>query len=302
VFIRYETETIIPLSSHWHNFSRHTPIPLMRNSKRKSRYSRLLLLGHRLATRDLESRLAITPATLAVRLGLHVKATDHFAAIVKLVSEAHERAAASVSRSLLEAVVAQEFISRRTVRLQRGDRNGKSPLDCFGRKLDREFRARLYLAHETFEVARMHGLAAKDLRYEGYDNMAIELDAACQEQELLIGTAWATRLKKTKSYSGLSLRDLMYSLSNLNGSMYDSLYRNYCQYAHAADATHYVHLWRDGRNFDINWGGDADFASQILSESAMLYSLELSRFVRTFVVDDFHKLQLYRIMREHFAS
>jgi hypothetical protein len=193
--------------------------------------------------------LACNPRTPDVRcyglaMGLYVKACKQFRAIIAvselgLVSEGD-----ILLRALFETVLALHFLlKQRLVMKSNGKRLAMPP----GR-LTTGFRASLYLASAVFESERRFNAFRNTHRLKRWvKKLGDERETQEQVRQAvaLIGSEWAEKLRKSKSYAGVSIRDLAESLGVL--PYYNSVYAFQCQSSHAKDAIDHVDFEKNGK-------------------------------------------------------
>jgi ribosome-binding protein aMBF1 (putative translation factor) len=105
-----------------------------------------------------------------------------------------------------------------------------------GKPLSTRFRARLYIANLAFEKERMLGqwLKTPGLLRTAKRAARLAIQERVKQAEAVIGADWAARLKRTRSYSGLSIKDLAESLKLTTS--YATFYRSASWPTHATDA------------------------------------------------------------------
>ncbi len=189
-----------------------------------------------------DGSLSITPSrlrgmdrqTFSLALGLFCKACNQFRAIVALASAGFVPEAAILSRALFESALALHFILKERLALREHGRRIGNPDPA--RPLSTRFRARLYVAHALFDKQARIAKAKKTPRVKRLASRlgdAKGLSEQCRQMEQLIGPVWTGRLKGSRTYSGLQIRDLAYTLGLLHA--YVSVYGAQSSIAHAAD-------------------------------------------------------------------
>jgi len=158
-----------------------------------------------------------------VSLALYVKACKQFRSIQLLCEAGLGADANAVTRNLFETAIALAFVLRARIRLKRG---GKPVPKVKGRPFGRRLRARLFLAHVAFEKQRTLDEWSRTPGLKRSAKSKIDATIVAQgvvEAEGAIGKEWTDQLRKGKSYSGLTLKELVQSLRL--GQIYATLYR-----------------------------------------------------------------------------
>jgi len=251
---------------------------------------------HSLAVAAVYPRISIPPdpdldpAVHLVALALYVKACKQTRAIWHLCELGLGLDASALVRHLFETTVALAFVLRKRVFLRRG---GKRSPPVRGKPLNRRLRARLYLANMAFEQERTldDWLKTRGLKRHArtkLDPKSIRAHAA--DAVAAIGPEWTDRLKKSRSYSGLSLRDLVGSL-RLKGA-YATMYRSTSWSVHGgADLGQFV-VDRDGRSELLLSPSDA-WVQPSIGAASLLLILCVSH------LDDAFRLGLESRIRPH---
>lgn len=155
-------------------------------------------------------------------LHLYVRAVKQHRAVQILGEHGLGQDALANSRHLFETALALEFILRPRLTLKA---NGVRLPAVKGFPLSPEFRTRLYRANMTLERDRMHRAFQKTRGARRYstkrERADLAGDLAAVEKE--IGTQWTKRLKWSKDFSGVGMRDLAVSLGL--GTDYTVAYR-----------------------------------------------------------------------------
>jgi len=186
-----------------------------------------------------EKRRGLNDTVLFVALGLYTKACKQARSILTLCEGGLGEDAHALTRALFETTLALNFILRPRVTIRRG---GIRLPPVSGKPLTTGFRADLYLAR--FVVER--NLMVQDLaRTPGWKRTANKIDRASLASEAAktaqsIGPEWTKRLKQSRTYSGVSLRDTAFSLGY--GQAWVVLYRTGSWSTHANDIEQYVTL------------------------------------------------------------
>ena len=211
-----------------------------------------LLLADRLldfATGIFTSGNAITKTTgiddhvVMVALGLAAKMCKQYRAVVALAELGLREDADALLRMHFEAMMAMQFLLRRKVSLREG---GKKVPAVPGKPLTTRFRTQLYIANDMFNGKKfLDGLLrTPGLKRDVSKEFKTAIEADAKNWEGVIGLDWTKRLKKARSYSGLSIIDLADSLGY--GRIYQSLYRTASSAVHANDAARFVDTDGDG--------------------------------------------------------
>lgn len=172
-------------------------------------------------------------------MGLLTKAAKQARSVLILAEKGFGQDANSLARGMLETALATAFVLRKEIALTKG---GK-PIDAVaGQEFDSRFRARLYLANIAFERART---AREWQKVQGLETaLSPDTIGALEEREKLaqeiIGPEWADRLKKGKSFSGLSVKDMAASLGL--EQTYAVAYRSGSWSVHAADVDQFIDI------------------------------------------------------------
>jgi len=181
----------------------------------------------------IESAPDLDRSTADVALGLYVKALRQFRAIQLLCEGGLGTDAWALARNLFETTLALCFVLQPRFRPKK---DGRQLPSVRGKPLSRRFRARLYIANVVFERERMLGQWQKTrgLRRTAKRAARVAVEERVKQAEIVIGSEWADRLKRSRSYSGLSIKDLAASLKLTTS--YATFYRMASWPTHAADA------------------------------------------------------------------
>jgi hypothetical protein len=171
-------------------------------------------------------------STADVSLALYVKALRQFRAIQVLCEGGLGTDAWALARNLFETTLALCFVLQPRFRPKRGGR----PLAAVkGKPLSRRFRARLYIANISFEKERTLSQWQKTRGLRRTAKRAVRvIEERVKQAESVIGPEWTERLKRSRSYSGLSIKDLAASLKLTTS--YATFYRMASWPTHATDA------------------------------------------------------------------
>jgi len=170
---------------------------------------------------DLRKARGVGSLTHNVSIGVYNKICKLFRGIYLLAGSGMSREADILARSQFEAVLAYYFLMKPRLTLRQ---NGKKLDPVPGKSLTTKFRTSLYLARRAFESLRKVEYYA---RTPGFKQFAKKFNKAtlktnAERWEAKIGPEWTKRLKRTRMYSGVKLKDLATSLG-LNGA-YDAAY------------------------------------------------------------------------------
>lgn len=182
----------------------------------------------------IDSHSTIDRSVVDVALGLYVKACRQIRGIQLLCEAGLGSDAYALTRHLFETTLALSFVlSPRVVLRQDGKRLPKVK----GRPFSTRFRARLYIANLAFERERMlrRWKATKGLKRRGVTTLDVKaIQKRAQDGAAVIGPEWTARLRRSRSYSGLTIKDLAASLDFRTS--YETFYRMSSWPAHAIDA------------------------------------------------------------------
>src|SRR5262245_57827488 len=153
----------------------------------------------------------IDRSTADVSAALYVKALRQFRAIQLLCEGGLGTDAWALCRNLFETTLALCFVLQPRFRPKK---DGRPLAAVKGKPLSRRFRARLYIANISFEKERMLGQWQKTrgLRRTAKRAARVAIEERVKQAENVIGRDWTDRLKRNRSYSGLSIKDLAASL------------------------------------------------------------------------------------------
>lgn len=187
-----------------------------------------------------------------VAMVLNHQATRQYRSIVRLCESGEAFDAMVIAGSLFETAMASCFVLQPEldIAIVRDD----NPLRTSkyraaipsrrqsGENLTQEFRAKLYQAHAIFNEERF---ATKLMTINGQEELAkkVTVDSKIIEgAESALGEAWVHILRKSHSYSGLSISDLAKVLQNGFEFWYQTIYAIQSRMTHANDA--YRHMRR----------------------------------------------------------
>jgi len=192
-------------------------------------------------TRDMDEIVVL------VSLGLFTKACWQHRSGQLLARAGLGADAIALTRCLFETTLALAFVLRRRLRLRRGrDRRPLPPVP--GWPLNSRLRARLYLANIAFENDRVFR-EFQDIRglrrFRRRAAAARSVVQQVRDGEAAIGPEWTRRLRDSRSFSGVSIKDLALSLRL--AAAYATLYRYGSWSVHAIDLTHFITLPDPGR-------------------------------------------------------
>jgi hypothetical protein len=181
----------------------------------------------------IESRPDLDRSTADVGLALYVKACRQFRGIQLLCEGGLGSDAWALARNLFEATLAVCFVLEPRFTPKK---DGKRVPKVKGKPLSSRFRARLYIANLAFEKERMLGqwLKTRGLRRTAKRASRLAIEERVRQAEAVIGADWTRRLKQTRSYSGLSIKDLAESLKLTTS--YATFYRSASWPTHSTDA------------------------------------------------------------------
>lgn len=192
-------------------------------------------------------RRGLRRPTLALTAGLLTKATKQHRAVQLLTMRGLGQDAATVTRALFETMLAIHFLLAHRVTprtFQQGKVIRIAPIPR--RPLTTVFRTKLFIANSAFEQERMYESyrQTRGLRRRASGYARSGCATAVKESEARIGPQWTRRLKGSKSYAGLPLRDLALTLGFAH--VYATLYRVGSWHTHVVDFHRHVNLDRDG--------------------------------------------------------
>lgn len=204
---------------------------------------------------------------LRILAGLLAKGTKQHRAVQLLAQRGYGDEALGISRSLFETTIAVGFLV--TPRLILRNIEGKKYQAVKGKPLHARFRAKMFLANLAFERERMYkehsAVRGLKRRARGYQKSNIPSQVAAFEK--LLGPEWTKRLKRSRNYSGVSLKELAYSLGL--GFEWATHYRQASWPVHAADVQRHVHK-EPGQPTEINLSPSHQHCGQALGASNVL--------------------------------
>ena len=209
-------------------------------------------------------------------LGIYVKATITFRAIIHLCESGLDRCALPLSRSLFENCLYLSFLARRKVSLFRfNDSKSKprSPLTLHGKALTPEFRTALYNAwcslkdeknvkgwEKTPGLKRSGQQASKRLR---------QTEMAYLAQ---IGSEWETQIKGSNTCVGLGIADFAASMGGFYPAWYRTIYAGESQSVHQADMLNYMEFNEEDASFSPRWFTSPVLVKGTLVRAAMIFN------------------------------
>jgi hypothetical protein len=208
---------------------------LLRDSNTFQTFAIGLLSG---GTFNLQGTRGVDDAVCLVALGLFIKACKQHRSVQLLARAGLGEDALALTRCLFETTLALVLTLKDRVRMRS---NGVLMPTVPSRHAGSMLRARLYLANIAFEhdrtlreFGRTRGLRRFRRRAGALREVARQVGPA----EYAIGPQWSQRLRRSRSYSGGSVKDLALTLRFL--PTYATLYRYASWSVHAIDLAHFV--------------------------------------------------------------
>jgi hypothetical protein len=253
---------------------------------------RLLDTGVHLPIDNAKNGSKISPLIHNVAVPLFVKACGQFRAAIALAQLARTKEVDVLNRCLFETVLALQFILRRRVTLCRvsevPNATGKTrirrmPLETHGKTLTSDFRAAMYVVHVANQAQRMADTCSRSrwFRHEAKLYRALASNPLVDECRTEIGADWVERLRKKKSYSGVTIRDLAHSFDPSFRQWYDLVYSRQSQTVHAADAMQFVDV-TESESLKSKWHSSPDEVKHSLYISHQLFKIAMSVLHRRF--------------------
>lgn len=182
-----------------------------------------------------------------------------------------------ICRTMFETYLTVTFIVRQSVRLRYMNSNSK--VDLFGKKLTRDFRANLFIAHGVLQYEKnlenMQGVAGlkKHAKKQQKDRPANYSAMVAR-----IGTDWKKQLRTSATCAGLSVADLSHSLNATR--WYRAIYSDQSSNIHNTDSSLYLELSESGSTPNIclqSLAEDVKLSLWLGSVLMLLSRSELSR-------------------------
>ena len=189
---------------------------------------------------NLQGIRGVDDAVCLVALGLFIKACKQHRSVQLLARAGLGEDALALTRCMFETTLALAFTLKERFRWRR---DGVPMPAARSRHTGSMLRARLYLANMAFEnerTLREFGRTTGLRRFRRRADAAREVALQVRTAEQGIGAEWSRRLRQSRSYSGLSVKDLALSLRFAQA--YGTLYRYASWSVHAIDLAHFITL------------------------------------------------------------
>lgn len=185
--------------------------------------------------------------TMHAVLAIYAKTSQQFRSVMALAEIGLTHDAATINRTMFESILLLQFLLRPRIKIREG---GKALPPALAKRINSTAkRVRIYSIHLLFERLRFINQmaatpgakrAAKSLGPTG------DLRKAASRAEKMIGVDWVAKLKRRKTYCGVTIRELAESYRLT--AQYVTLYTMMSSKVHSADATDYLDLLdeRDG--------------------------------------------------------
>lgn len=225
---------------------------------------------------------------LIVTAGILTKICRLYRGIYILGSSGLVAEAEILQRSLYESMIGLFFILRPRVILRQNDK----PLRRIGKKsFNSIFRARLYFAFERVQLSKKINIYEQTAGLKGLSKRMnkIEIDKQMQTVERVVGKEWLNRLKRSKTYSGVSLKDLAQSLGLI--SAHQTAYYYMSKTAHAMDSSDYIHLDAQQGGLYIRLHDDLNSLGRIFGTADVLFFHSIDIYNRRFKLGLDRKLE-----------
>ena len=251
--------------------------------------SNLLAFGISLLGKKNLQRIRLPHDSAVTAVGLFVKASISFRAVIYLCAAGLDRSAMPVSRSLFETSLNLTFLVRRRVALYRFNDSTRTKLDLFGKRLSPKFRTALYNA---WCVLRDEKMANDQARTPGLKRAGRlfrkKLDAVERPYVDDIGSDWETRIKKENTCVGLSIVDFAASLGNHFRNWYRIVYAMDSKSVHQSDMLNYLIGDENSATFSPRWHSSPDEVKEALHKASEIYLCCVGEMNRRF---DFGKFE-----------
>src|SRR5271157_1883826 len=208
-------------------------------------------------------------------VGLYVKVTVTFRAILHLSESGFDRSALPLSRSLYESCLNLVFLVRHRVSLfhfNDSKSSPKTPLQLHGKTLTPSFRTALYNAwcvlwdeKDAESWKRTPGLRRAGKRVF---KKLMNIDNPYVDQ---IGPAWEKWIRGKNTCVGLSIADFAASLGRAFRTWHRSVYAGDSKSVHQSDMLDYLDLAEEDAAFQPRWFTSPDSVRDVLHRAATIY-------------------------------
>ena len=226
-------------------------------------------------TKDLRNSSLPHDSVVTV-LGIYVKATITFRAIIHLCEAGLDRSALPLSRSLFENCLNLSFLVRRKVSLfQFSDNRSKpkSPLPLHGKALTPAFRTALYNAWCLLKDERnVEGwVKTPGLKRSG-QRASQRLSQAEMPYLIQIGPSWEKLIKKSNTCCGIGIADFAASMGGFYPAWYRTIYAGESQSVHQSDMFNYLEFNEEDASFSPRWFTSYVLVKGTLIRAAMIFN------------------------------
>ena len=237
--------------------------------------SNLLTFGISLMGKKDLHQVHLPHDSVVTAVGLFVKASISFRAIIHLCAAGLDRSAMPVSRSLFETSLNLTFLIRRRVVLYQFNDSKRKPRtkwELFGKRLSPRFRTALYnawcvLKDEKManDQSRTPGLKRAGRRFRK------KLDEVVRPYVDDIGSDWESRIKGKNTCVGLSISDFAASLGNNFQRWHRIVYALDSQSVHQTDMLNYLTANEETAAFSPRWHSSPQEVKEALHKASVTY-------------------------------
>jgi len=193
----------------------------------------------------------LPPVVLRVAMAMTTKAARQFRSVIELCERREAADASALARALFETTLVVGFVlkERFMPREYNTDGSVKRKIVVPGVRLNREFRATLYVTHGVLkpEVFGRRHENRPGMKRAAKRMTKIASDKIAGPYKQAIGSEWTKiLLKHPRTYSGLSIANLARSLGRPFSTWYDATYGFQSEHIHATDLLHHMQFDDEG--------------------------------------------------------
>ena len=235
---------------------------------------RLLRFGLGIARRPIGNVQGLDTKAEFIANALYAKACKQYRSIVELCKIGRGTEAATLTRSLLETLLATGFILRRRFRLVEFVDGVKTPVVESGEPFDTTVRALLFELHQYREsegqakdLRKTRGLKLQGRRLQKQSGLP-----TVAETKKRLSPWWRKRWKAGKqTYSTVSARALAASLGPTYERVYMAVYRSLSWNSHAVDIVEHLKPQTDEEPTHLIWIEDVERIRSVATLATALY-------------------------------
>lgn len=223
------------------------------------------------------SKSTLPPVVLRVVMAMSTKASRQFRSVIELCERGEAADASVLARALFETTLVVGFVLKDRFTPREYNPAGRVTKTILvpGIRLTREFRATLYVTHGVLrpEVFAKRHETRPGMKRAAKRMARIASDAIAKPYKQAIGPEWTDILSKhPRTYSGLSVAGLAYSLGSPFSRWYDAIYGPQSEHVHATDLLHHMKFDEEGTTLP-SWHDTVSYVRLTLPTAvAMFYA------------------------------